>query len=245
MTNPNSLATSPLNLSAIVLCYKAGEGVRKVIEPLYAQLRDSGVSFELVLVANYWPGSGDVTAEVVEAFAGQNEHVRTVIRQKEGDMGWDMRSGLDAAKGDFLIVIDGDEQNPVDDVLRMYELMASNGADVMKGRRTTRGDGVSRWIVTTVYNTLFRLIFRTKGMWDINGKPKGLRRDAYSRMTLHSKDWFTDAEIVLAARRMGMTILEMPVVFLSSDRASLVRPSAILEFLANMILYRIRGRPKG
>nr|MBA3656224.1 glycosyltransferase [Gemmatimonadaceae bacterium] len=201
--------------------------------------------FELVLVANFWPGSGDVTAEVVEAFSRQNEHVRTVIRQKEGDMGWDMRSGLDAAGGEFLIVIDGDEQNPVDDVLRMYRLMAANGADVMKGRRTTRGDGVSRWIVTTVYNTLFRLIFRTKGMWDINGKPKGLRRDAYSRMTLHSKDWFTDAEIVLAARRMGMTILEMPVVFLSSDRASLVRPSAILEFLANMILYRVRGRPKG
>ncbi|MBA3657877.1 MAG: glycosyltransferase, partial [Gemmatimonadaceae bacterium] len=86
MTNPNALATSPLDLSAIVLCYKAGEGVRKVIEPLYAQLKDSGVRFELVLVANFWPGSGDVTAEVVEAFSRQNEHVRTVIRQKEGDM---------------------------------------------------------------------------------------------------------------------------------------------------------------
>ena len=38
-------------------------------------------------------------------------------------MGWDLRSGLDAATGDVIVLIDGDSQNPVDDVLKLYALM--------------------------------------------------------------------------------------------------------------------------
>ena len=38
-----------------------------------------------------------------------------------------MRSGLAAASGDYLVVIDGDAQNPVDDVLKMYWRMARDG----------------------------------------------------------------------------------------------------------------------
>ena len=43
-------------------------------------------------------------------------------------MGWDMRSGLAAATGAYLIVIDGDAQNPIDDVLRMYRRMKDERA---------------------------------------------------------------------------------------------------------------------
>ena len=48
-------------------------------------------------------------------------------------MGWDMRSGFEAATGSTLIVIDGDEQNPVEDVLRMYEEMKQPGSTSARG----------------------------------------------------------------------------------------------------------------
>ena len=61
-------------------------------------------------------------------------------------------------------------------------------------------------------------------------------------MTLTSDDWFIDAEIVLAARRMGLRIVELPVVFLENpQRASFVRVSSIWEFLVHMVRYRLRG----
>jgi hypothetical protein len=59
-------------------------------------------------------------------------------------------------------------------------------------------------------------------------------------MDLRSDDWFIDAEIVLEARKNGLHIGEMPVVFRRSDeRPSFVRVSSILEFVVNMLRYRL------
>jgi hypothetical protein len=153
-----------------------------------------------------------------------------------------MRSGLAAASGGVLIVIDGDAQNPTEDVLRMYRLMQQTGVDVMKGLRIARYDGLYRRFVSMTYNFLFRALFRTKGLWDINGKPKGVTRAAYEQMNLTSDDWFADAEIVLEAKRLGLRIGEMPVIFRRNDeRPSFVKPQAILQFLRHMLRSRVSG----
>ena len=228
-------------LSAIVLGYRAGRSLLRVADPLLAELEGSGVDYELVLVANYWPGRDDETPAVAEELGRTRDRVRVVARPKEGAMGWDMRSGFGAARGEILIVLDGDAQNPVSDVVRMYRAMVETGTDVMKGRRVLRHDGPYRRLVSITYNVLFRLFFRTKGLWDINGKPKGLTRAAYELLDLRSDDWFVDAEIVLRARELGLTIRELPVEFFENEeRASLVRPSAILEFARNMLRVRLR-----
>jgi glycosyltransferase involved in cell wall biosynthesis len=227
----------------IVLCYRAGEAIHRVIDPLHEQLEAADIAYELVLVANQSPERPDPTGQVVEEFANHHETVRTVIEDKEGAMGWDMRSGLAAARGDYLVVMDGDAQNPVEDALRMYRRMQETGVDVMKGRRTARFDGPYRRAISIVYNLAFMLLFGTRGLWDINGKPKGLTRAAYEALDLKSDDWFIDAEIVLSARRRGLAVAELPVVFHRNDeRASFVRPAAILEFLRNMARQRFPRR---
>src|SRR4051794_27589826 len=95
-------------LSAIVLCYRAATSIRLVIDPLFEQLEATGASFELVLVANYTDGSDDATPAIVREFASSHDNVVVVAEPKHGAMGWDMRSGLAAARGEYLIVIDGD-----------------------------------------------------------------------------------------------------------------------------------------
>jgi glycosyltransferase involved in cell wall biosynthesis len=230
-------------LSAIVLCYKAGESIHAVIEPLLRDLEAADVTHELVLVANYWPGDDDPTPDIVRRFAQGRDNVVTVIGEKQGAMGWDMRGGLAAASGEYLIAIDGDAQNPVEDVLKMYSRMKDTGVDFMKGRRIARFDGLYRRLVSGSYNLLFRLIFRTAPLWDINGKPKAITRSAYERMNLKSDDWFIDAELVLAARRLGIAIGEMPVIFRENEeRSSFVKFSAIAEFVLNMVKARLRFR---
>lgn len=229
-------------LSAVVLCYRAGEHVRRVAAGFHAELSASGVPFELILVANY-DDPADRTPVIAEEFAHQHEHVKVLKEAKQGAMGWDMRRGLEAATGSFLVVIDGDEQNPFEDVLRAYRLLVDSGADIVKGRRNERLDGPLRHLVSLVYNALFLFLFRTRGLWDINGKPKGLRRSAYEQLRLAADDWFVDAEIVLQARERGLTITELPVVFHQNQaRRSFVRGEAVLEFLRNMVRVRL-GRP--
>jgi dolichol-phosphate mannosyltransferase len=156
-------------------------------------------------------------------------------------MGWDLRSGLEVARGSFLVYLDGDGQVPTHDALEVYRRLRETRADVVKGRRQVREDGSVRTIISLGYNLLFRLLFRTAPLWDINGQPKGLTRSAYERLDLKTDDWFTDAEIVLKARAAGLKIDEVPVHFLPRrTRGSLVGLGTVWEFVVNMARWRLR-----
>jgi hypothetical protein len=228
-------------LSVIVLCYKVGAICLRVLEPLHALLVEEGVDFELVPVANYRPADRDSAPDVVREFARTHDNVHPVIRPKHGAMGWDMRAGFEQARGQYLVAIDGDAQNPYADALEMYRRMQRSGVAVMKGRRIVRHDGAYRRLVSFVLNSLFRLRYGVRGVWDINGKPKGMTRGAYERLGLTSDDWFIDAEIILSARRLGLSVAEMPVVFLRNDeRTSLMGVRAMREYILHMLQRRPR-----
>ena len=228
-------------LSAIVLCYRAEEAVLPLLDSLHRELAASGAAFELVLVANYDEGRADRTPEVARAFAAEHEATVVVAEAKRGGMGWDMRRGLDAARGDVLVVVDGDGQYAPADVVRIFRALRESGADVVKGRRTSRADGPYRRLLTLAYNVAFALLFPRRAVRDVNGKPKAIARRAYERLQLRSDDWFADAELVLEARRLGMRIEDLPVAYGAGSRGSFVKPGAILEFARNMLRYRLRG----
>ena len=86
-------------ISAVLLCYRAEEHLAPLLEALYGQLRESGVGFEIVLVANYYSDSDDRTPRIAEELARSKPEVRCIAREKEGAMGWDMRSGLRRGRG--------------------------------------------------------------------------------------------------------------------------------------------------
>lgn len=238
-----SSSTGNIDLSVVVLGYRAEGELRPVVTALRGELEQLGVSFELVLVANYHRDSPDSTAAVARKLAEGRTDTVVVALPKDGAMGWDMRSGLDAARGRLLVVMDGDGQNPPRDAVRAYERLRDAGVDVVKGRRVARHDGLRRRILTVIYNAIFVLLFGTWGLWDINGKPKGFTRRAYDDLKLVSDDWFIDAEIILEAQRRGMKIGEIPVEFAAPRaRASFVGGGAVIEFVGNMIRYRLRGR---
>ncbi|MBW2386520.1 MAG: glycosyltransferase family 2 protein, partial [Deltaproteobacteria bacterium] len=105
-----------------------------------------------------------------------------------------------------------------------------------------RFDGPYRKIISVGYNLLFRILFPSAAKFrDINSKPKVMTREAYETMHLVSNDWFTDAEIMIESIRNRLTVGEISTIFLSNERrSSFVPPSAILEFLRNLITYRLR-----
>jgi len=226
------------HFSLVVLCYRSGQNIIPFVERLQRTLSLCNFSWELVLVGNYIEGSDDETPEVVKKLAATSDNIRTVIRPKQGMMGWDMRTGLDAARGTYIGVIDGDGQFPPESIIACLLKCELEDLDLTKTYRVIRDDGLYRRLISAVYNTIFRLLFGFK-VRDINSKPKIIRRDKYELLNLQSDDWFADAEIVIRARELGLKIGETPVHFKVNDtRGSFVKPKAILEFSSNLLKYR-------
>lgn len=229
------------DLSVVVLCYRSGEAARLYAERIGQVLRGAGIDkYQLVLVGNHVAGGGDMTPDVVRELAAGDPRIVCSAVEKQGMMGWDMRSGLSLATGEHLAVIDGDGQILVEDLVRIYRLLREQGLDLVKTYRTRRGDGLKRKLLSWGFNGLFHVLFPGFPVRDVNAKPKILTRSAYERLALQSDDWFIDAEILIQARRLGFRIGEIETEFLGlSGRRSFIGMAAVVEFLVNLVRYRI------
>ena len=227
-------------LSVVVLCYRAGEYARQFVAQLSNELQASSIDYDSILVANFLPGSNDKTPEIIKEIARDDPRCHPITKEKKGMMGWDMRSGLEAATGCHLAVIDGDGQMPTSDIVKVYRVLQVGHYDVVKTFRAQRFDGLYRKTLSSIYNLLFRILFPSASMLrDINSKPKVMTREAYGRMKLISNDWFTDAEIMIEALRNEENIGEVSTIFYENERRSSFVPiSAIFEFLRNLLYYR-------
>jgi glycosyltransferase involved in cell wall biosynthesis len=228
-------------ISVVVLAYRSATTITSFVDSLVESLEKEQLLWEIVLVGNYIEGVEDKTPEVVRGISARDFRIKAVAKIKKGMMGWDMKTGLQAATGRNLAVIDGDGQMPSRDVIRVYQLMKTNGLDFAKTYREKRNDGSYRRLISVVYNILFKLLFPGINAWDMNSKPKIMTREFYEKMHLESDGWFIDAEIMIFVRRLRAKVGEIETVFLNiNSRPSFVKPLSILEFLGNLFWYRVK-----
>ena len=229
-------------ISVVILCYGAGERLYDFVDRVIRLVGSSVPSWEIVLVGNYLKGSNDDTPRIVKDIASSRNGVKAVILPKEGMMGWDARTGLNAALGNFICLIDGDEQMPPEDIIRVYRKIKDEGLDFAKTYRVKRHDSFLRRANSRIYNTLFHILFPGINVRDANSKPKIFSREAYRKMGLKSDDWFIDAEALIQAGRLGLKVGEVPTEFFENKyRKSYVKVSAIFEFIKNLALARLGG----
>ena len=229
-------------LSVVILCYKGGRTIIPYIAQMEEDLREGGLSdYELILVGNYFPGMGDETPQIIQNLAKDNPKIVPLTLEKQGMLGWDVRSGFRVATGDSIALIDGDGQMPSSDIVRLYRVLISGEFDLVKTFRKVRQDGAYRRFISGGYNTLFRIFFPSIVFRDINSKPKLMTREAYQKMRLVCNGWFIDGEIMLESMRLNFNVAEVPTIFHANEwRGSFVKFSTIFEFLADMIWHRIK-----
>jgi glycosyltransferase involved in cell wall biosynthesis len=237
-----STVTEDIELSVVVLCYHSENIIEKFVEQLISELTELNVIYELVLVANYDKNSIDNTPVLAAQLAQKYNSIKVLAHEKEGGMGWDMRSGLSAATGKYIAVIDGDAQMPASDIPIVYGVIKFGKYDLVKTYRAKRYDGFVRTFLSDMYNILFRLFFSPSfPVRDINSKPKIFTKTAYQKMNLRSNDWFTDAEIMIQAFSQQLKIAEISTVFYKNERkTSFVGFKTVWEFMFNLLKYRIK-----
>ncbi len=228
-------------LSIIILCYRSKYRIIPFIQDVKIIAEKLTDNFEIILVANYIENSDDKTANIVEEIAKKDTVFKTVCKPKKGMMGWDMKEGLSIATGNYLCVIDGDGQFPIDTIAQSYRLIKNSKYSLVKTYREKREDGFYRTFISVIYNKLFSVLFSGLNSKDVNSKPKIMTRYIYNQMNLTSDDWFIDAEIMIQIKKLGVDFYEFPIHFHSlQGRVSFVKFSAIFEFIWNLILFKLK-----
>src|SRR5690554_4566149 len=136
-------------LSVVIPVYNEEENTTLLIERLEAAL--TGINFEIIFVDD---GSTDRTRQKIS----EMNHPKVVLIELKKNYGQSLAlaAGIDYAKGDYIITMDGDLQNDPDDILMMYSKAKNEDWDLVMGVRQNRKDIFFRTFPSKVANLLIR-----------------------------------------------------------------------------------------
>ncbi len=237
---PNMERERTVELSLIMPCYNEEKCLELTVPPLIEEFQNAGVEIELVLVDN---GSKDTTSAVIDRLMARGlPIVKGIVPVNQGQ-GLGVLTGFQLARGQYIGHICADGQVAPESVLTVYRaLTAASGHAMAKARRRFRQDSWIRKIVSIIYNVGMFAIFPDMPSIDVNGNPKIMPAEILRIMELSSRDWFLEAEIMLKARHLRLMVYEIDVPgFPRAGGRSSVRMATVLEFVRNILAYRLGG----
>jgi glycosyltransferase involved in cell wall biosynthesis len=145
----------PHRLSVVVPMFDEAVNAVPLIDTVQAALSGYGHPWELVVVDD---GSRDGTGEVLQRRARQvGPHVRVVRLWRNFRQTAAMQAGIDAARGDVIVMMDGDLQNDPRDIPALVAMLLREDLDLVAGWRAERQDGYwLRKLPSTLANRLIR-----------------------------------------------------------------------------------------
>jgi polyisoprenyl-phosphate glycosyltransferase len=126
-------------LSIVVPCFNEEACLTALHKRLEAAAREVvGDDYELVLVND---GSRDGSWQIMQRLADSDPHVLAVNLSRNHGHQLALTAGLDLCRGDHVLIIDADLQDPPELLSDMLATMRSEQADVVYGvRRSRKGD---------------------------------------------------------------------------------------------------------
>jgi glycosyltransferase involved in cell wall biosynthesis len=143
---------SEASVSIVVPVYNERENLRPLYEEVVAAMRSVPRTWELIFVDD---GSTDQSTSELEAIAVSDRRVRVVSLRRNFGQTSAMSAGIDMARCDIIVTLDGDRQNDPADIPRLVDELESGPWDMVHGWRKHRQDRlVSRKIPSRVANWL-------------------------------------------------------------------------------------------
>lgn len=142
-------------LSLVVPAFNEEEAMEQSFERTYRAMSSIGYPFEIIYIDD---GSRDRTWEIISRLARENEEVKALRFSRNFGHQLAVTAGMDEAKGDAVIIMDADLQDPpevIADMVKAWE----QGADIAYGKRLHRkGETAAKKLTAWCYYRLLNFM---------------------------------------------------------------------------------------
>jgi glycosyltransferase involved in cell wall biosynthesis len=242
-----------LKLSIVVPAYNEEARIGTSLDALLDFLVRQPYSAEVVVVND---GSKDLTAEVVNShltsyrIAGIDLRMATNVPNR--GKGYSVKRGISEARGEMVLFTDADLSSPITEATKLIQPLEDGHADIVFGSRALDRkliavrQPLARDFGGRVFNLLMRLITGLP-FKDTQCGFKALRRSlALPAVQLQRIQGFGfDPELLYIARKHGLKLLEVPVVWSHSEGSRVRFLEDSLKMFVDLLLIRLndfRGR---
>jgi glycosyltransferase involved in cell wall biosynthesis len=201
-----------MKLSVIIPVYNEVASIEEIVRRVQA----TGRASEIVVVDD---GSTDGTREVLARLDGQG-NVRVLFHEKNRGKGAAIRTGLQAAQGDVLLIQDADLEYDPRDYPLLLRPIEEGIADVVYGSRFLGGPRrvVMFWhMVANKLLTMFTNILYDTILSDMETGYKVFRREVIQDMPLRANRFDFEPEFTAKVLKRHYRIFEVPISFNPRD----------------------------
>jgi glycosyltransferase involved in cell wall biosynthesis len=197
-----------LKLSVIIPVYNEQATLRE----LYRCVKAVNIEKEIIFVDD---GSTDGSREILLGLAGGP--TRIVLHERNKGKGAALRSGLQHASGDIVIIQDADLEYDPAQYLKLIQPILEGKADVVYGSRFVSGEYrrvLFFWhMVGNKLLTLLSNLFTNLNLSDMETCYKVFRRDALEKITIEEDRFGFEPEITAKVAKMKLRIYEMGISY--------------------------------
>jgi dolichyl-phosphate beta-glucosyltransferase len=236
------VAAETPKLSVVVPCYNEEQRLPRTIEQIELYLDARGESYELILVDD---GSADGTRRVMDEAAARNKAVRIVVLPANRGKGRALAEGVKVSRGEEVLVTDADLSTPIDELEKLEGALAA-GAGVAIASRAVKGSRVElsqpfyRVLMGKVFNLIVQLVL-LPGIWDTQCGFKLFRgdiaREVFPELTTDGFGY--DPEVLYLAKKRGVRIAELPVVWRNSAPTKVMAVRSSLDMFRHVVQVRL------
>ncbi|MDO5701277.1 MAG: glycosyltransferase family 2 protein [Bowdeniella nasicola] len=159
--------TAEPTVSIVVPCHNEAATLPELIRQVGHALHGRNYRWQLIAVDD---GSSDTTAEVLRELSATNPHVKSLIFSRNFGKEPAMLAGLTYARGDYVVIMDGDLQHPPSLIPKMLDQIVQTDVDQVIAKRNRTGDSWYRTQLSRIYyrlvNNLVERIELTDGAGD-------------------------------------------------------------------------------
>jgi undecaprenyl-phosphate 4-deoxy-4-formamido-L-arabinose transferase len=190
-------------LSVVVPLLDEAPTLGELIRRLRAVLEARGPGFELVFVDD---GSSDGTGAILREHEARDPRIRVYQFTRNFGQAAALACGLFEARGEVVITLDGDLQNPPEEIPKLLEAI-DKGADVATARRRQRYEGTWRWLGSRAIHLLARQLLGAS-IDDVGGQFKAYRREVVEAVRAA---WGPGKPVFPLALWLGFPVVEVLV----------------------------------
>ncbi|HOE15845.1 MAG TPA: glycosyltransferase [Syntrophorhabdaceae bacterium] len=158
-------------ISVLVPVLNEQESLPELQKRLYDTLEAIGKPYEIIYIND---GSTDRTGEMLEDFHARDGSVKVIEFNRNYGQHMALFAGFEYAKGDMVITIDADLQNPPEEIPKLVQKIAE-GYEVVGTYRKNRKDSVFRRLPSFIVNKI------TSKLVGVKLRDYGCMLRAYSR----------------------------------------------------------------
>ena len=198
----------PVDVTLVLPCLNEADSVGDCVGTALRAMRSAGIAPEVIVVDN---GSTDGSPDVAR------EHGARVIHERRRGYGSALRAGIEAARGEIVVMADADSTYALDRIPDLVARVRDGEADLVLGKRVVEGREsmpfLHRFVGTPMLTFLIRRVTGGRQVSDSQSGFRAFRKDAADELGLRSTGMEFASEMLIKAARVGWRIDEVPTEY--------------------------------